>query len=226
MNRIIGPAVAEEQPSRRRRSRVIRFAMFRSLRLLAITASLVVACRRQASPPAGSDAGAFNHDTTLGTAAPDSAAQAAARFAQAFYAWYERTGERYRAVVSDSPALFAPALLAALRRDNAAQQATPDQVTGLDWDPFLDTQDPCVPYQVTGATRRGDTILVAVNGMCVDRAPQSQPDVIAEVRFAGGRWVFADFRHVGSPGSLLEDLVRLRGGRGADSAPPSAGARR
>jgi len=179
---------------------------------------LVLACHRE--PPAASErsTGEASRDSTLGAPAPDSAAQSAARFVQAFYEWYKRTGDQYEVAVRDSAGFFAPALLSAMRLDLSAQSASPGEVSGLDWDPFLATQDPCDPYQVTGTTRRADTILVAVNGMCTDRPPQVQPDVIAEVRRVGGRWMFVDFRHVGDSGSLLQDLKALRDARGPDTA--------
>jgi len=185
---------------------------------LVLAVVLVMACHREA--PAGSEAhpGVASQDSTLGAPAPDSAAQSAARFVQAFYEWYKRTGDRYEVAVRDSSGFFDAVLLGAMRLDLAAQAGSPDAVSGLDWDPFLAAQDPCDPYQVTGTTRRGDTILVAVNGMCTDRQPQSRPDVVAEVRRVGSRWVFVDFRHVEDRGSLLQDLKALRETRGADTA--------
>lgn len=189
----------------------------RAGRILLVAA--VAACHKESPPPAAaaSSTAVAGPDTTLGVPAPDSAAQAAARFIQSFYVWYKQIGERYEDAVADSPGWFAPALVAAMRLDNAAQRANPAEVVGLDWDPFLDTQDPCDPYQVTGTSRRGDTVLAAVNGMCNDRPPQVQPDVIAEVRYVGGRWVFVDFRHVGNPGSLVQDLRVLRASRDSDT---------
>ena len=180
-------------------------------------AALAFACHRESAGASRVDAAASTRDTTLGVAAPDPAAQSAARFVQGFYAWYKQMGEQYATAVHDSPGFFSPALLSAMQLDLAAQRSHPNEVSGLDWDPFLATQDPCDPYQVTGTTRRGDTILVAVNGMCTGREPRPQQDVIAEVRSVGGRWLFADFRHVDDHGSLLQDLKALRDARGPDT---------
>ena len=188
------------------------------LRPLVAASVLVIACHREA--PAGSERnpGVRSQDSTLGAPAPDSSAQSAAHFVQAFYEWYKRTGDRYEVAVRDSAGFFDPVLLSAMRLDLVAQAGSPGAVSGLDWDPVLATQDPCDPYQVSGTTRRGDTILVAVNGMCADRPPQVQPDVIAEVRRVGRRWVFVDFRHAEDLGSLRQDLKALREGRGPDTA--------
>ncbi len=183
-----------------------------------LAAVVPLACHK-ASPP-NAESGAPPADATLGTPATDSAARSATQFAQAFYDWYRLRGDRYEAAVRDSPAAFEPGLLAAMRADLAAQSRSPDEVVGLDWDPFLGTQDPCDPYRVQGTTRRGDTILVAVKSACIDREPHAGSDVIAEIGRRGGRWVFLDFRHAGDPGSLRQDLARLREGR-AGSAPAS-----
>jgi len=189
----------------------------RCLAMVALTGLLAGACRKQASPAAETVAAKPSEDTTLGVPAPDSAAQLAARFVQGFYDWYQRAGERYDVAVQDSPAFFAPALLSAMRTGGATRAGKAAVMTGLDRDPFLATRDPCDPYQVTGTSRRGDTILVAVNGMCSDRPLQVQPDVIAEVRLVAGRWAFVDFRHVDDAGSLVQDLARLRGASVSDS---------
>ncbi|HVM42010.1 MAG TPA: hypothetical protein VMT77_00805 [Gemmatimonadales bacterium] len=222
---LLEPTAKRAEPGGR--SRIFNLGS-RACRAGCVALAALAACHR-ASPPAASETTAATttsagRDTTLGVPAPDSAAQAAAAFVQSFYGWYKQVGERYEDAVADSPGWFAPALVAAMRLDNAASRANPSEVVGLDWDPFLDTQDPCDPYQVTGTSRRGDTVLAAVNGMCNDRPPQVEPDVIAEVRFVGRRWVFVDFRHVGNPGSLVQDLRILAASRDSDTT--RAGSRR
>ena len=155
-------------------------------------------------------------------AAADSAAQSAAQFTQAFYDWYRRHADRFETAIRDKPAVFAPELLTAMRADIQAQARSPDYIVGLDWDPFLATQDPCEPYRVGQVTRRGDTILVAVKGMCTDMEPREGPDVIAEVGGSAAHWVFLNFRHVRDRGSLLQDLSDLRQARESDSVRHSA----
>ena len=177
-------------------------------------------CHREASPTTQRAATTEAADVSLGVPANDSIARTAGQFTQAFYDWYAGVGERSDVAVRARPSGFAPQLLEALRLDFAAQSKNPDEIVGLDWDPFLDTQDPCNPYRVGQITRRGDTILVAVKGLCTDAAPHAGPDVIAEVGQAKGRWVFLDFRHVGDRGSLLQDLAALRQGRDSEPSRP------
>jgi hypothetical protein len=174
--------------------------------------SLAPACRRQ-QPSTSRQTAVVAADSTLGAPAADSTAHMAARFAQRFYDWYARQGERFDVAVRDSPAFFALQLLRDIRADVEASARSPGEIVGLDWDPFLGTQDPCNPYRVGETTRRGDTVLVPVKGMCTDRNPTPGPDVIAELRFENGRWTFVDFRHVGDAGSLVHDLAKLREAR-------------
>jgi len=174
-------------------------------------------CPRETPPTTRRAATAEAIDVSLGAPANDSIARTAAQFTQGFYDWYGGVGEQTDVAVRERPSTFAPQLLEALRLDFAAQSKSPDEIVGLDWDPFLATQDPCNPYRVSQITRRSDTILVAVKGLCTDAAPHAGPDVIAEVGQTRGRWAFLDFRHAGDRGSLLQDLAALRQGR--DSEP-------
>jgi hypothetical protein len=175
-------------------------------------------CRKQAPPVAEQRPPTPAADTTLGVAATDSEARSAAEFTQAFYAWYSQRGNRFETAIRQRTAVFSPQLLEAMRADFQAQEKSPDDIAGLDWDPFLGTQDPCEPYRVGQTSRRSDTILVAVKGMCADAEPLPGPDVFAEVGRSGGQWVFLDFRHGRDRGSLLSDLASLRLARDSAAA--------
>ena len=144
---------------------------------------------------------------------PDSTAPSAQAFTQAFYDWYRRNDDRLETALAQRPELFATTLLTALRSDIEAQAKSPGEIVGIDWDPFTDSQDPCDPYQVAGTSRRGDTILVAIKGMCTDAAPRPGPDVIAQLQRKDSAWVFVDFASPGDTLSLLGHLALLRKGR-------------
>jgi len=185
------------------------------MRLLVLLLVLTsVSCRKPPAQPM--QTGARGEDTTLGTVANDSLAGAAAQFTQTFYDWYHEHNDRFDRAIAERPSVFAPELLKALRDDLAASANSPNEIVGLDWDPFTASQDPCDPYKVDRTTHRGDTVLVAVKGTCTDMAPRPGPDVIAKLTRAGPTWVFVDFRHAGDAGTLLGDLANLRAGR--DSA--------
>ena len=145
-------------------------------------------------------------DTSLGIAAHDSAALDAAHFTQAFYDWYAAQGQNLERAVAQKPAVFAPELLRDLRIDIAAQAKSPDEIVGLEYDPFTASQDPCNPYKAGSVTRRADTLLVAISGTC----DTTRPALFAELRRNGAAWQFVDLRHVGEAGSLLGELAQLR----------------
>jgi len=148
---------------------------------------------------------------TLSVAAADSAAQ----FAQAFYDWYASGGARFEVTVRDSAMFFGPELLNGLQEDLAAQAKNPGDIVGLDWDPFVASQDPCAAYRVGQPRIEGSHVLVPVS--CSD-ASAGVPAVVAEVARAAPSWVFVNFRHGSDTGSVLTDLAELRRGRSADSA--------
>ena|SRR5689334_21750050 len=179
--------------------------------LLALT---VIGCRQAPRVaehlPAASDASLTD----------DSTAQSAARFTQTFYDWYNAHADRLEIAVKERPEVFEPRLLSALQTDLEASAKNPQEIVGLDWDPFTASQDPCDPYKVDGISRRGDTILVAMRGMCTDTAPRAGPDVIAEVARGPSGWVFVDLRHPADSGSLRADLAKLREARDSVSRNP------
>ena len=164
------------------------------------------ACRREQPSPAQTS----QPDTTGATLAVSATGDSAATFAWAFYDWYVRHGTRSDSAIVARAALFAPQLLAALKTDFDAQAKDSQEVVGLDWDPFLNTQDPCALYRVGSSTRRANRALVPVFGNCGDTA---RPHVVAELERNGPSWLFVDFRHTADSGSLLHDLVELSKGR-------------
>lgn len=156
---------------------------------------------------------------------PRSAADSAARAVQAFYAWYvpqaraDGAGATWMTAVRARPALFAPALVEALRRDSVASARSRDEVVGLDGDPFLDSQEPCARYVAGRAVARGARVLVDVTGEGGDCAPRTRPDVVVEVARTRGGWRFENFRYPEPPDDLLALLRRLHPG------PPRASGR-
>ncbi len=173
-------------------------------------------CRE--TPRGANRATAIPQGTSSEIRVTDSAAKSAAVFTQAFYEWYRRHNDRLETAIAEQPALFGPELLAALRADIEAQAKSPGEIVGLDWDPFTASQDPCDPYRVDRITRRGDTIVVAVRGMCTDAAPRPGPAVFAELHHTASGWVFVNFREPGDTNSLLDHLALLRREREANTA--------
>jgi len=125
--------------------------------------------------------------------------ESAREFVRAFYDWYvPLTHKRLRETTSDIALrerrrAFGPLLFRALKEDSEAQDAAKELVVGLDFDPFLNTQDPCEGYRLGGVSKKGDVYRVEVYEVCPDRTQREELAVIAEAGLRNGRWVFLNF---------------------------------
>ena len=81
-----------------------------------------------------------------------------------------------------------------MREDFAAQAKAPGEIVGLDFDPFLNSQDPCERYEVGLITQKGETYLVNVYAICSGKK-SSVADVVPEVLHKGSQWEFINFRY-------------------------------
>jgi hypothetical protein len=140
-------------------------------------------------------------------------------FVQAFYDWYlhevlKSNGRppsdlalRYKKGAFDSE------LIRQLRQDYETASKVPDEIVGLDFDPFLNTQDPADHYLVGNIVRKGGSYWAEVFGL-VSGKKSDKPDVVAELVFNTGGWVFVNFHYGKSPDSsdmnLLSILKSLR----------------
>jgi hypothetical protein len=111
------------------------------------------------------------------------------KFVQGFYDWYAPLAAKESDVqpLKVRRADFNPELVRALEADRAAQAKVSGYIVGLDWDPYLASQDSGDRYDI---------------------------DVFALVAKAHGHWTFADFvypaRGKVREQSLIQILVRLR----------------
>jgi hypothetical protein len=136
------------------------------------------------------------------------------QFVQSFVTWYvpivltPHDGPAWNAVLAQEKWL-SPELRAALRADSAAQAGAQGEIVGLDFDPFVDSQDPWERYEAGSVRRRGRSYLVSIYGF---RAGSriSRPDVIAELVRRNGSWVFTNFHYPKEHTDLLRVLRRLR----------------
>jgi hypothetical protein len=127
---------------------------------------------------------------------PDSAGAIA--FVSEFYRWYtpkthgKNDGPAFLIALRSRRPAFAPPLYRALEADANAQAKVKGDIVGLDFDPFLFSQDPCERYEPTGAVHRPAGFRVTVAATCDGR---KDPDatVLADVELQNGTWVFANF---------------------------------
>jgi hypothetical protein len=139
------------------------------------------------------------------------------RFAQQFYDWYVPfTQERLHMPASDvalqrRAALFSYELLHALRIDSEAQ-ARAKELVGLDFDPFLGSQDPADHYEARQVTVQNGTCSVGVwRASPTDTAAKmDRPEAVAQLKRQNGRWRFANFTYPTGGPDLLHLLANLR----------------
>ena len=135
---------------------------------------------------------------------------------QEFYDWYvpraaKANGTNLIMSAARRRALpFDAELLRWLWIDSIAQTRAPKgELDGLDWDPYLDSQDPCRRYRATGVSRRGTTYDVEVRGSggC---PPNDTVDVVVRLMPRPAGWTVVDFRYPRRPADdLIGDLKRL-----------------
>jgi hypothetical protein len=139
-------------------------------------------------------------------------------FAQQFYDWYVPIAQK----PLDGPAsdvalqrravVFSPQLLHALRMDSEAQALAKGDIVGLDFDPFLGSQDPADHYEARQATVKKGTCSVGVwRASPTDTsAKMDGPEAVAQLKQKNGSWRFVNFTYsVGGP-DLIHLLANLR----------------
>lgn len=143
--------------------------------------------------------------------------RSAQAFVQGFYDWYipiaqtNNSRPPFNIVLQNKPYLLSPELFRALEKDSEASAKSTDLV-GLDFDPFLNSQDPGDPgdrYEVGEAVRKRDGYSVKVFPVPVGSGTKGKsPIVLPEIKSRNGKWEFANFYYPGS-GDLLSTLKRL-----------------
>lgn len=146
--------------------------------------------------------------------APGATAASAQAFTQKFYDWYVKQDSQNdnesaeEITLKQKPQFFDAVLMQALKEDLVASAKSPGEIVGLDFDPFMNTQDTCGPYKTGKVTQEGDTYRVEVFGRCAPEKP-GQPDVIVALKQVKGSWIFVDFFYPGN-GDLLSVLQELK----------------
>ncbi len=138
----------------------------------------------------------------------------ARKFAHGFYSWYVpiaakgTKGPAFEIAITQKPSLFSPQLLQALRDDAAAQAKVSDDIVGLDFDPFLSSQDPSNQFVLGQTIRKEDGYWVYFYNSKASQQ-RGKPDVIAVAAQSGGRWFFTNFRFPDG-GDLVKTLKALK----------------
>ena len=134
-------------------------------------------------------------------------AEAPEHFVQRFYDLYTPMSASGWARAIRSQALWDfldPALARALKADADAQANSPNDIVGLDFDPFLSAQDPWHRYEAGKATKMGAGYDVRVHGVIKGKR-RPAPSLVVDLRPAGDHWVIKDF-HYPDGDDLIGDL--------------------
>jgi len=147
-----------------------------------------------------------------GQVAPDSASGQCRKFVRDFYDWYTPIANSKTDINASDIAIrerakdFAPDLLAALQDDSRAQADNPGMIVGLDYDPFLNSQDPAAHYSIGRVIPRGNAFWVEVfEESHGKKAPK--PSIVPEVKIDSGKCVFVNFHNSVIPGKEEVDLL-------------------
>ena len=152
-----------------------------------------------------------------GTAQVQNPQESVKNFVQQFYDWYGTVSHKDSKLAPDQRAIkekaqiFSAQLISALKEDYEASSKDPEEIVGLDWDPFLCSQELDDRYEVGGIKKQGQSYLIEVYGVSGGKK-NPEPNVIAEVEQKDGHWVFINF-HSPHGGDLLGDLKELKQSR-------------
>jgi hypothetical protein len=141
--------------------------------------------------------------------------EAVGGFVQGFYDWYVPVALRDNPVpasdiaLKQRPAVFSPVLFRALKEDSEAQAKAQGYIVGIDFDPFLASQDPCDRYEVGTVAAQKVGYSVKIYGVCSGKRNE-KPDVVAEVARQDGSWAFTNFIYPAIHRDLLGILRTLR----------------
>jgi hypothetical protein len=139
------------------------------------------------------------------------ATQSVRQFVEAFYDWYvpkalsSSPGPAWGSGVATRPGSFSTELASLLQKARREQAQTKGAISGLDFDPFLSTQDPDDHYNVGNIVKKGESYWVSIYGGSAERS--RPPALVAEVKRADGRWRFTNFRY--PSGKDLVSLLRV-----------------
>lgn len=137
-------------------------------------------------------------------------------FLQSFYDWYTPISVKEGPLpavditLKEKPNVFNSVLYKGLQEDSVARNEYPGYIVGLDFDPFLASQDPCEKYVVGDVTRLGDSYKANVFGVC-DGKKDANAGVIVEVVRHDSQWVIKNFYYPPHGNIGPEDLLMVLG---------------
>jgi hypothetical protein len=138
-------------------------------------------------------------------------------FVEGFYAWYVpkalsgHSGPAWSAAVKEKGSYFSPELGRKLLEDSEAQAKDAGEIVGLDFDPFLNSQDPGRSYSVGKVVPKRGSYLAEIHRV-VSGKPEEKLTATAEITGRNGRWYFVNFFYPDGH-NLLDVLKALKDDR-------------
>jgi hypothetical protein len=137
------------------------------------------------------------------------------KFVEGFYAWYlpriQKTPDLPILAIKNEPDSFSPALRTALQADYAASAKVKDDIVGIDYDPFLGSQEPAETYNVKNVAMKDGSCFAEIWGKWPassnDKNPK--PDAVAELKPNGDSWQFVNFSYPHDNMDLMGNLAQL-----------------
>jgi hypothetical protein len=130
-----------------------------------------------------------------------------------FYNWYAANYDKpagwLELVLKERSSAFSPELLKALKEYGEAPNTGKGQISGLNFDPILNAQDNAGQYLVGRVIPKQKTYWAEVYGIW-DGKKRTKPDVVPELIFERGRWMFVNFHYGDRRSDLLSILKKLR----------------
>ncbi|MDR3401492.1 MAG: DUF3828 domain-containing protein [Chthoniobacter sp.] len=135
------------------------------------------------------------------------------KFVQDFYDWYvpmsahSHSEDASNIALKKKSSAFSPELLKALKEDALAASKSPGEIVGIDWDPFLNSQEQIERCVLGNITPKNGAFRVEIYDYLGGKKDK-KPNIIAEVKQENGQWVFVNFWNPDG-GNLLSELREL-----------------
>ncbi len=152
---------------------------------------------------------------------PASNAISCRKFVQGFYDWYVPRQDKESLLLGSKRHLLSRELIHELKEYVESPIQNDDM--GLDFDPYLNSQDPSDRFVVEVITRKASSCWAVVRGISDGRKMER---VVAEASLQNGRWVFVNFHYgrdkkTGRDVNLLDILRTLKKDRTKSSVTPA-----
>jgi len=135
-------------------------------------------------------------------------------FVQNFYDWYVPATLDESGILASNVAIkekeykFDPILLGLLKEESKKHFKKNGDISGLDFDPFLATQDPYPKYNVLKATIKNDICFAEIEAMSLSGVWKGV-SVVVELKFNEGEWRFKNFHYGRTKDKADENLIDL-----------------